>query len=90
MATKMSKEEQKWRAEDDARALANAAAIQSDKKRMAAASGAAKRLAPETTDRAKRAATEARQMNKLAGKKATPTRTSKPAAKRAAPKRRRK
>lgn len=52
-ARKMSKEEKKWRAESDARTLAEAEVILSDPKRLILASQVAKRMASEKMKEAK-------------------------------------
>lgn len=48
---KMSKEEMEWRAESDARTLAEAKAIRKDKVRMKRAVGAAKKMVTEESGR---------------------------------------
>ncbi len=50
---KMSKQDLKWQAEDDARVLAQAEAIKADKARMRRAAVAAKSMADEAMDKAK-------------------------------------
>ncbi len=53
MAKELSAEEKKWRAESDARTLAEAEAIKADPKRLKVAQGAAKEMAEEEERRAK-------------------------------------
>lgn len=48
MITKMSVEEEKWKAECDARTLAEAEVIKADKQRLAKAQSAAKEMIKET------------------------------------------
>lgn len=64
--SKLDAEMQKWREEDDARTLADAAAIKADQDRMANAKKAAGRLAPEANEQADDAAARAKQLNRLA------------------------
>lgn len=61
MAPRISKEDADWRAEDDARTLAQAEAIKADKKRMSAAAKKARAIAKER-------AQEAAAMKKIAAK----------------------
>ncbi len=49
---KMSAEDRKWKAENDARTLADAEAIKIDRSRMTAARQAARRMAKEEQERA--------------------------------------
>lgn len=51
-ARKMSTEEKRWRAEDDARTLSEAEAIKRDPARLKAAQKAAVKLAKEAADKA--------------------------------------
>lgn len=53
MATKMTREEQLWRAEEDARTMANYQEILGDKARMGRAIKVAKRQATDLQKRAK-------------------------------------
>lgn len=62
-------DDEKWRARDDARTLASAAAIKRDKDRMKKASVAAKELQVEESKRATEAKLTANAMNRLANKK---------------------
>lgn len=62
-ASKMSKDEMKWRAEDDARILSEAEAIKKDPARLKKAQAAAARMLKEITDKAVG-------MRKIAGQKA--------------------
>jgi hypothetical protein len=47
VSTEMSKQEKRWQAEEDARALARAKEVQDDPKRLKAAQSAAKSLVAE-------------------------------------------
>lgn len=53
MRQPISEDEKKWRAESDARCIAEAEAIKKDSARMAAAANAAKGMAEEQMDMAK-------------------------------------
>lgn len=77
-AQKLTAEQKKWQAEDDARVLAHAQEIADDKSRLKMAKGAAQKMA---SDAAKRAQTLVQVAKTPATKKA------KPKAKKAAPKR---
>lgn len=66
----MTMDERRWRAEDDARTLAEAERIKEDAARMTAAKEAAKRMADEEMERTKA-------MRKVAGQK-TPSQGSQP------------
>lgn len=65
MAITLSAEEKRWRAEDDARTLAEAERIKEDKARMDAAQAAAKKMAEEEEERI-------RAMRKIARSKRQP------------------
>ena len=84
---KMSAEEKKWRAEMDARTLAEADAIRSDPKRKQEASKAAKGLVAEEKQRAKESDKRAKAMGKVAKESGkTKPKASKPKPQRAKPK----
>lgn len=70
----------KFEAEMDARTLANAKAIESDKKRLSAAKNAATRLASDEQKRAKEAQASAQQMKNLASKPTSSKPSPKPSA----------
>lgn len=69
-SVRLNAEEKRWRAQEDARTLAEAENIKLDDKRMSAAKDAAKRIAEEEMDRAKA-------MNKVASGKLAGTGTTK-------------
>jgi hypothetical protein len=66
----MTKQDKKWQAEGDAHTMASAVAITADPKRLKAAQAAAKSLAGEADEDAKRAQDRAKGMRALAKKKA--------------------
>lgn len=90
MAKSMDAMEKQWRAESDARTLADAEAIRNDPKRISEASKAAKKMVADQKKAATDAAARARAMDSLASKgtkKAKKTTTKpKPSARRSAPK----
>ena len=68
MAKEEAWDEEKWKAEQDARTLADAHAIMKDKKRMEAAQKAAKDIHKDMRDRANEASDSADAMEALASK----------------------
>lgn len=75
------KTDAQWRAEADARVLADAAAINSDPARKKAAGTAAKRLVTDEQKRAKAQAAQAAEMQRLAAGKGGGSPPAKPKAK---------
>jgi len=65
---KPSKEEEKWKAEDDARTLAGAMAILDDPERLKKAKKAAKKLLEQEEEWAEEAEQKRKAMARLAGK----------------------
>jgi len=61
------KTEEQWRAESDARTMAEADAIKQDEERLAKAKEAASRMAEDAQQEAKDAAARAQSMQRLAG-----------------------
>lgn len=74
----VSKSDKQWQADQDARSIAEAAAVQTDPARLKAAQAAAKRLATEEKQRAAEATARSKAMAKLASK---PKPAAKPKAK---------
>lgn len=92
MAEKLTKEQIQWRAQDDARTLAEADMISTDKKRLGAAKKEATRMAQAAAERAQNfvrvATTKAPKDVKTAAKTAAKAKTSARKAAKKAPRKR--